>query len=119
MVEHRHIERHHDFIGKVAIVVHKRSGWHLGERIQHYPVGVENPAGDHLCPGGRTEPPAELVGHVAAMKSQPGRSEHVLHVKGTGSRISARASGAAIRNASAEASSGWVWESTSASTRAM
>lgn len=37
---------------------------------------------------------------------------------GTGSRISGRGSGAATRNASAEASSGWVCERTSASTRA-
>ena len=119
-VEHRNVEGHHDFVGKVAVVVHERAGRHLGARIQHHTVGAENLAGNHLGHRGRAEPPTELVRDVAALQPQPRRTEHVAdHVKGTVSRISARASGAAIRNASAEASSGWVCERTSASTRAI
>ena len=55
---------------------------------------------------------------VTSVLKGPRRSS-VPQVSGTGSRISARASGALARSSSAETSSGWACDSTSASTRAL
>ena len=114
--------------GNVAVEKHHRARGLRRRRVDHHTVGVDHLPGEHLGPSVRAEPAAELVGHVAALQPQPRRPQPVAHrqrarhawaqISGTGSRISARASGAEARSASAEASSGWVCDSTSASTRA-
>ena len=123
-VEHRYGIGHRNLIGQVSVEIHVGTCRHLGVRAENRASRVDHLTGEHLGPGSRAESPVQLVGDVAALQTQSRRSEYIAHrrerqVRGTGSRISDRASGAAIRSASAEASSGWACERTSASTRAM
>ncbi len=125
-VQHRDVERHRHLWGQFTVEVHERARRHHAAAVEHSPVGVDDLASRHLGRGHRTEPGTELVDHGPALQPQPCGAEPVAHgqrgrpqLSGTGSRISARASGAACRSASADSSSGCCCDRTSASTPAM
>ena len=126
-VQHRDVERHRHLVGQLAIQVHMRAGGQHRRRVDHRAVGVNHFAGKHFRASlaHRTET-ATRPAPAAVAQPHPRRAEPVAHrqrrgtpqLSGTGSRISARASGAAARSASADSSSGCCCDRTSASTRA-
>ena len=122
-MQHRDVERDDNLVGNVAVEVDHGTGGQHRRRVERRPVSAKHLSGRDFRT--RTPPTFELLGDVAAVHPHPRGAETVAHGKrspaqfsGTGSRISARASGAAARNASADSSSGWACERTSASTLA-
>ena len=129
-IQHRDLERYRHLVGQVAVQVDARSGRPHGGVVDHRAVGVDDLPGQHLVAGLRTEPGGQLGQHRPAVQPHPRGSQSVAHRKwrgsgkptqfsGTGSRISARASGALARSSSADTSSGWACDRISASTRAL
>ena len=134
-VQNGNVERHRNLVTQLAVQVHALA------RRQHRRFGDGNAVGANHFSGKhfracRIPEPGDQLGHHRSTVAQPHprRSEPVAgaggtpacggrrgtsQLSGTGSRISALASGAAARNASADSSSGWACDITSASTRAM
>ena len=115
-------------VGQLAVQVHDASP--AGSTVPPSTttaVGVDHLAGEHLrrraprrtgaANSTSTAPPRSRT-RAGPEPSRTGNGAARAQLSGTGSRISARASGAAARSASADSSSGCCCERTSASTRA-
>nr|ADT63776.1 UP1 [Mycobacterium avium subsp. paratuberculosis] len=125
-VQHREVEGHHHLVGQLAIEVHTGPGRQHGGLVDHRPVGGNHFGGKDFGAGRGAEPGGELGQHRTAAQPHPGGSQPVANrqrrrsqLSGTGSRISARASGALARSSSADTSSGWACDRISACTRAV
>ena len=111
-IEHRQVERNIHLVRQIAVQVDLRTGTKDRLGSHHTALGIDHLAGQHPGAGSLSEANGELREHISTVQPKPGRTDPVTsrqwrpsHVKGTGSRISPRASGAATRSESAASSS--------------
>ena len=116
-MQDRHVEGHRNLFAQFAIQVDEGTGRQDRRSVDDAAVRGNHFAVKHFRRGTLAEPVSQLDQHGPAAQPHPRRAEPIAHrqrrgtpqLSGTGSRISARASGAAARSASADSSSGSCW----------